>query len=198
MKQKKSTLPNMILVLFMTTLVSGLSLGYVNDLTEAPRARAKLAKKVNAINAVLNAYDNNPLSEVIRVPSEEGKDSIEIYPAFRDSVFIGAAVTGSSDRGYNGLIKLMAGFNAEGTIIRIAVLEQKETPGLGNKITGNRFLDQFRDQDPGKYSLKVKKDAGDIDALSGATISSRAFGEAAQQAYDHFMKNRKIAEQPIH
>lgn len=184
----------MILVLFITTLVSGISLGYVNDLTEGPRARAKLAKKVNAVNAVLEDFDNNPVSGVIRIPSEWGKDSVEFYPAYRDSLFIGAAVTGISDKGYNGLIKLMAGFDTTGKITRIVVLEQKETPGLGTKIKGNRFLGQFSGKDPATYALKVKKDAGDVDALAGATISSRAFAEAAQRAYEMYMKNKDKAE----
>src|SRR5210317_676202 len=131
MKKKASTLPNMLISLLVITLVAGLSLGFVNDLTAGPKAAAKLAKKINALKEVLPEFNNNPLDEVQLFASEKVKDSIEWYPASQDEQFVGAAVVGSSDKGFNGLIKLMIGFNPSGEIIDIAVLEQKETPGLG-------------------------------------------------------------------
>jgi electron transport complex protein RnfG len=72
------------------------------------------------------------------------------------------------------------------------VLEQKETPGLGTKMKGDKFLRQFRGKDPSSFNLKPKKDGGDVDALTGATITTRAFGEATQLAYDEFMKNKAM------
>ena len=85
----------------------------------------------------------------------------------------------------------MVGFHPDGTINNIAVLEQKETPGLGTKMKDEKFIRQFRDKDPATFNLKVKKDQGDVDALTGATITTRAFGEATQLAYDVFMENQK-------
>lgn len=187
MKKKESTLVNMVVVLFVITLVAGLTLGYVNDITLEPKARARLAKKVSALKTVLPTFDNDPVPEMVRVKSEPAKDSIEIYPAFREGAFAGAAVTGASERGYSGLVKLMVGFQPDGKINNIEVLEQKETPGLGTKMKGEKFLRQFRGKDPSTFDLKVKKDGGEVDALAGATISTRAFGEATQQAYDAFV-----------
>jgi len=82
----------------------------------------------------------------------------------------------------------MVGFNADGSIKNIVVLEQKETPGLGTKMKGEKFLKQFRGETPSEFNLKPEKDGGDIDAIAGATISSRAFGEATQMAYDVFVE----------
>jgi electron transport complex protein RnfG len=69
------------------------------------------------------------------------------------------------------------------------VLEQKETPGLGTKMTEDKFLNQFKGINISDFKLAVKKDGGDVDALTGATISSRAFCDATQMAYDAFIKN---------
>lgn len=190
MKKKESTLVNMVVVLFIITLVAGLSLGYVNDLTLEPKAQARLAKKVEALKAVLPSFDNDPIAAMLKVKSESSRDSIEIYPAFMNNRFVGAAVTGASEKGYSGLVKLMVGFLPDGTINNIAVLEQKETPGLGTKMKGEKFLRQFRGKDPSSFNLKVEKDGGGVDALAGATISTRAFSEATQQAYDIFITHR--------
>ncbi len=174
----------MVLVLFVITLAAGISLGFVNDLTLEPKARARLAKKVKALNIVLPEYDNNPVNEVLKFKIEEARDSIEFYPASLDSIFVGAAVTGASEKGYSGLVKLMVGFELDGSIRNIEVLEQKETPGLGTKMKGEKFLRQYRGKNPATFDLKVKKDGGEVDALAGATISTRAFSEATQQAYE--------------
>ena len=78
----------------------------------------------------------------------------------------------------------MVGFNPDKTIQNIVVLEQKETPGLGTKMKDDKFIRQFRGKDPSSFELVVAKDGGDVDALTGATITTRAFCEAAQLAYD--------------
>ena len=191
MGKKESTFLNMALALIVITLVAGFSLGFVNDLTLEPKAKAKLAKKTNALKMVLPEFDNDLVSEVVLVKSETTKDSIEIYPAFKNGAFVGAAIIGSSDKGFSGLVKIMVGFKPDGAIQNMVVLEQKETPGLGTKMKDEKFLRQFRDKNPSSFDLKVKKDGGEVDALTGATISTRAFTEAVQIAFDEFMKNRK-------
>ena len=196
MKKKESTLVNMVVVLFVITLVAGLTLGFVNDLTLEPKAKARLAKKVTALKTVLPSFDNDPVPEVVRVKSDLARDSIEIYPAYKEGIFAGAAVTGASEKGYSGLVKLMVGFKPDGKINNIEVLEQKETPGLGTKMKGEKFLRQFRGKDPSTFDLKAKKDGGEVDALAGATITTRAFGEATRQAYDTFISYKDTIAEP--
>jgi electron transport complex protein RnfG len=189
MSKKESTFLNMTITLFVITMVAGLSLGYVNDITVGPKAEAKLARKVNALKQVMAEFDNNPVEDVKMIKSELVKDSVEVYTGTMKGVKSGIAVVGSSEKGYSGLVKLMIGFESDGAIKNIVVLEQKETPGLGTKMKEDKFLRQFRGKNPSTFSLKPKKDGGDVDALTGATISTRAFSEATQLAYDEFIKN---------
>ena len=188
MGKKESTFINMVLSLLIITLVSGFILGCVNDWTIEPKAQAKLEKKISAIKLVLPEFDNNPLEEMLLVKPEFYQDSVEIYPAYKNKEFIGAAVTAYSVRGYNGLIKIMVGFKDDGTIANIAVLEQKETPGLGTKLKNDSFSDQFRNKNPETYNLQVSKDGGDVDAITAATISARAFCDAVNRAYNNYQK----------
>ncbi|PHS51906.1 MAG: RnfABCDGE type electron transport complex subunit G [Lutibacter sp.] len=192
MSKKKDTFINMVVSLFAITIVAGFSLGYVNDVTAGPKAKAKLEKKVNALKLVLPTFDNNPVIDIKLIKSDKVKDSVEVYPAFLNNEFVGAAVVGTTYKGFSGLIKIMVGFKPNGVIQNIVVLEQKETPGLGTKMKDEIFLRQFRNINPSKFNLKVKKDGGEVDALTGATITARAFGEAAQMAFDEFMKNRDL------
>jgi len=191
MSKKKDTFFNMVISLVVITIISGFALGYINDLTVGPIAEAKLERKVNALKMVLPKFDNNPVGDVQKIKSEKIKDSIEIFPAYLNQEFVGAAIIGVTDKGFSGLIKIMVGFNSTGEIQNIVVLEQKETPGLGTKIKGEKFLKQFRNKNLAIFNVKVTKDGGEVDALTGATITSRAFGEAVQMAYDEFVKNNK-------
>ena len=196
MSKKKDTFLNMILSLFVITIVAGFSLGLVNDLTVGPKAKAKLERKINALTLVLPPFDNNPVEDIKMIKSEKAKDSIEVYPAYLKNEFIGAAIIGITYKGFSGLIKIMVGFKPDGTIQNIEVLEQKETPGLGTKIKDEKFLNQFRNKNPLSFNLKVTKDGGEVDALTGSTITSRAFGEATQMAYDEFIKNNDLFKEP--
>jgi electron transport complex protein RnfG len=186
MTKKASTFLNMTLTLFVITLIAGVSLGFINDITKGPKAQAKLDRKINALKNVLPEFNNNPVENVKLIKTDSAKDSVEIYTAFLNENQSGIAVVGSSDKGFSGLVKIMVGFNTDGSIFNIAVLEQKETPGLGTKMKGEKFLKQFRGKHPKTYNLKVKKDQGDVDALTGATITTRAFSEATQMAYEVF------------
>jgi len=187
MSKKESTFLSMVVSLLLITLISGFALGLVNDLTIEPKAKAKLERKINAIKLVLPEFDNNPVEDYKKV--KINSDSTEVYPAFKNGEFVGAAVISYSEKGFSGLVKIMVGFKPDGTIKNIAVLEQKETPGLGTKMKDESFLQQFRNKNPSAFNLKVKKDGGEVDALTGATISSRAFNESTKMAYDIFIKN---------
>ena len=82
----------------------------------------------------------------------------------------------------------MVGLDAEGKVLGTAVLKHSETPGLGAKITDteSHFIQQFVGMNPAANPLKVKKDGGDVDAITAATISSRAFCDAVNRAVAAF------------
>lgn len=182
----KSTFLNLVITLAVITLVGSLALGYVFQWTKEPIAKAQMEKQLRAIEAVVKGYDNNPVTEKFKVATPDGSDSLEFFPAKKGGQLIGIAVKTKSSKGYAGNIWLMIGFNMQGEIQRAVVIEHKETPGLGSKMTGAKFLDQFLNKNPASTNLKVKKDGGSIDAITGATISSRAFSEAVQRAYETF------------
>ncbi|MBL7843558.1 MAG: RnfABCDGE type electron transport complex subunit G [Cyclobacteriaceae bacterium] len=186
MAKVKSTFGSLIITLAVITFVGSLSLGFVFDWTQEPIAKAQMAKQLKAIEAVLDGYDNNPVMEKYKVAIPNGKDSLEFFPATRNGKRIGTAVKTKSSKGYSGDIWLMVGFNEAGDVLRVQVLEHKETPGLGSKMSQPNFLNQYFGKNPGKNNLKVKKDGGEVDAITGATISSRAFSEAVQLAYETF------------
>jgi electron transport complex protein RnfG len=124
---------------------------------------------------------------MFRLSTGEG-DSLDVFPAKKDDVLVGYAVTTYTKKGFSGNITLMAGFSPDGSIFNITVLEHKETPGLGTKMTEPKFKDQFKGKNPLQFKLKVKKDGGPVDAITAATISSRAFCDAVQRAYNTIQK----------
>jgi len=191
MGKTDSNFKTMVGTLLVVTTISGALLGAVNNLTLEPKAQAKTDQKIKALKLVLPEFDNNPVDEAKMVPLVGTTDSMEIFPAIQNGAPVGAAVVASSEKGFSGTVKIMVGFNTDGTIKNIAILEQKETPGLGTKMKDEKFLQQFRTRNPSEYKLKVTKDGGEVDALTGATITTRAFCEAAQSAWEAFENNRK-------
>ncbi len=136
-------------------------------------------------NGILPAFDNNPLEDFVSV------DGLDMYFGKINSSITGAAVTTYSNKGYNGKIILLVGFTSIGMINNIAVIQQNETEYMGSQITESEFKDQFNGKNPAIFKLMVKNDGGDVDAISGSTISSRAFCDAVQKAYAVFNKEIK-------
>jgi electron transport complex protein RnfG len=187
MAKRESTFPNMLIVLLVVTLVSATSLGYIYELTKAPIELAKLNKKIQAIKQVVPAFDNDPNKEMYQLKTEDGY-TLEAYPAKMQDSLVGTAVKTYTKNGFSGEVWLMAGFAPDGSIIDISVLEHKETPGLGTKMDDPDFKNQFKSQNPQAFKLRVKKDGGDVDAITAATISARAFCDAVERAHTALMK----------
>ena len=187
MAKTESTFRNMVLSLSLISLVAAACLGFVYEFTKEPIEISNLNKKVEAIKQVVPEFNNNPYNEMFRLPTGEG-DSLDVFPAKKDDVLVGYAVTTYTKKGFSGNITLMAGFKPDGTIVNITVLEHKETPGLGTKMAEPKFKDQFMDKNPAEFSLRVKKDGGPVDAITAATISSRAFCDALQRASNTLQK----------
>jgi electron transport complex protein RnfG len=188
----KSSFLNLLIVLTVITLAAGIALGYVYEWTKEPIARAQMAKQLEAIEAVVKGYDNNPVLEKFKVRMPDGRDSLEFFPARLKGEMIGVAVKTKSSKGYSGDVWIMVGFNMQGDILNIVVMEHKETPGLGSKMTEPSFLNQFFGRNPAEMKLKLKKDGGAVDGITGATVTSRAFAEAVQAAYDTFQSTNHV------
>jgi electron transport complex protein RnfG len=187
MARLESTFKNMLLSLTLISIGASAALGYVYEFTKEPIELTRLSKKLDAIKMVVPDFNNNPNDDMFLLPTGEG-DSLEIYPARKDSNIVGYAVKTYTNKGFSGYIGIMAGFRPDGSIVNITVLEHKETPGLGTKMTDPLFKEQFNGQNPSSFPLKVKKDGGPVDAITAATISSRAFCDALQRAYNTLKK----------
>ena len=179
----ESSLKNMVVVLFTITLISSAAVGGVYMITKEPIEQAKVAAVKDALNQVLPEYEATT-SQTIEVNSLP----IVAHTATVADKAVGYAVESISKNGFGGTVRLMVGFDTAGKIININVLEQKETPGLGTKMAdeGNVLLASFKDKNASEINMTVKKDGGDVDALTAATISSRAYAEAVAVAYEAF------------
>ncbi len=173
----------MVLVLFAITLIASAGVGVVNMITEDAIAAAKAAAVQDALKQVLPAFDATEDS----VQTLDGLE-IKTYKASAGGQTVGYAVETATKEGFGGVVKLMVGFDTEGRILNINVLEQSETPGLGTKMCdeGNPLITSFKGRKPAEMTLKVRKDGGDVDALTAATISSRAYTDAVARAYKAF------------
>ncbi len=183
--KKESTFTNMVVTLFVVAIVAALALGTIYVVTKAPIALAKKKKQEAAIKAVLPAFDN--LKKVM-VPDADGNDSLLLNVATNKGEPVGVAINSYTEKGFGGRIEVMVGLLSNGTIYNTSILSTKETPGLGSKLDKKKsnFPNQFKGKNPASFKLKVKKDGGDVDAITAATISSRAFCDALQRAYDTF------------
>lgn len=188
-KQKKpeSTFPNMVMALLLVTTIAGLALGGVYVITKEPIAAAKKAKLESALGKVLPEFDTIRNK---KVPAVNGKDSLVFYTAYKNGSEVGTAIKTYTEKGYSGHFEIMVGFTPDNRIENTAVLSHSETPGLGNKIdkSNSDWSKQFNGKNPEQFELKVKKDGGDVDAITAATISSRAFCDATKRAYETYQK----------
>ncbi len=184
MAKVESNFKNMTLTLLVISFVASAALGLVYQSTKEPIAKAQAAKINNAIKAVVPEFNNQPIEESYTTEVDGG--TLTFYPAKKDGQLVGTAVKTFSKNGFAGLIELMVGFLPDGSIYKIAVVYHKETPGLGDKMDPHKsnFSIQFEGKNPENFKLKVKKDGGDVDAITASTISSRAYCDAVSRAYN--------------
>lgn len=178
-----STLKNMALCLGAVCLVCSAVVGGAYVLTAEPIAEAARAKTVASIAAVLPEFSAEPVEGSITV---NGTD----YTYYQVEG-AGCAIV-SPTAGFGGPLKLMVGIASDGTVHNTTVLSHSETPGLGAKCTTDEgFIAQFRGFDPAAKSLSVKKDGGDLDAITASTITSRAYALAVSNAVAVFNELNK-------
>ena len=191
-KKLESNFKNMVLVLFVVTLVASAAVGVVNAFTADKIAQAQQNKQVEAIRMVVAPFDNDPLSEADTVATADGE--LVFFPATKGGEPVGTAVKTYSNNGFSGFISIMVGFNPDGSVYNYSVLEHKETPGLGSKM-GEWFIKgakgDISGKTPGTTGLQVSKDGGVVDAITAATISSRAFLDAVNRAAKALAEKQK-------
>lgn len=178
-------------MLTLVTTIAALALGTVYSITKEPIAISKRKKIENAIKQVLPDFDHiDKQYKVIAIDGSSAKDSLTFFVASKEGKEVGTAINTYTNKGFSGNIKLMVGILPDGSISKISVLEHKETPGLGSKMNSPKFINQFKGKHPNNYRLTVSKDGGDVDAITAATISSRAFCDATKRACQTFKKEK--------
>lgn len=193
MAKRESTFINMVVTLLLVTGIAAAALGYVYVLTEEPIAAAKLKAQQEAIKKVLPEFDK--LGDSYKVLTETNGDSLEFFPAFKSGKLVGTAIMTYTKKGFGGFVSIMAGIDKSGNFSGYEVLEHEETPGLGSKM-GVWFKNTEKPKQsvigksPKTTKFKVSKDGGDIDAITASTISSRAFLDAMNRAYNSYEQQK--------
>ena len=160
----------LVLPLTIIAAICAAVLALVNDITKAPIANIATLKANTAAKAVLPEG-----VQAIDTREDPAEKSTKIFIGYADAerkTIVGYAVPGVSGKGYGGDIRLMVGLTKDRKVVSYQVLAANETPGLGAKLGDTSFAGQFAGK--ATAGLKVKKDGGDIEAITGATITSRA------------------------
>ena len=204
----KSSLKNMVLVLFTITAVSALLVGLVDYITKDTIAQTEQNAKNEAKFKVLGTSASEAeVAKEQETEISEFKVVVSTVVAKGDnSKVLGYAVEAPSitKSGYGGRIKLMVGFAEDGdnvTISGVEVLSQNETPGLGANMTkpGNALEESILKKNPAELNFKVKKDDlnGSFDSLTGSTISSRAYANAVETAYAGYLNAKGLLVEKV-
>ena len=177
----------LVVVLGCICLAAGLALGAVYSVTKKP-IELQVLKNVQgpAVNAVLSGFDNDPITDSFKLPAgkdKKGRDVFQnIFPAKEGGQLKALALAGAG-KGFGGNIEVMVGLDPDGKLTGIAVMRHAETPGIGSRVTEPAFTDQFKG--------KTVDDPTSVDAVSGATFSTKGVFAAVQQAVDFYKANQK-------
>ena len=194
--KKQSGFVKDAIILFAITLISGLVLGFVYDITKAPIAAAAKAAKNEAYAVVFPEAKDFEENEADTAKIAETADEIagkgfghsnidEVVTAKDESGHnIGRVITSTSKDGYNGTVQISVGIKSDGTVVGITFLTLEETPGLGMRAAEESFYGQYANKNTKEFKL-VKGAAGaddEISAISGSTITSTAVTNAVNAA----------------
>ena len=185
------------LILFVITLVSGLLLGVVYEVTKDPIANQKAIAKAKACQAVFAeaaefktvdfaamngvTFDGGEISEVLSAKASDGTE-------------LGFVITTTSHNGYGGDVTMLVGIQNDGTVNGISFTTINETAGLGMKAKDDAFKNQFSDKKVEQFAYTKSGAVADneIDAISAATVTTNAVTEAVNGALDFFHNNLKV------
>ena len=189
---KKNPIIKNALILTIITLIAGLGLGFVYEITKNPIAQAQEKAKKEAWQAVFtdvdaNAFEAQDVDAKIAdkaIKSVGAKATVDEVCKAGDKGYV---ITTTDKEGYGGDIQITVGITSDGTVNGISILSISETAGLGMKAKEPKFYNQYKGKKAEKFV--VSKDGGDgeqIDAISGATITSRAVTGAVNVALAYY------------
>lgn len=184
------------IILTIITLVSGVALGAVYEITKAPIANAQEEAKQEAYKQVFEDADSfddlevdaQEAAEAVKAAGvDDGAEINEAVEAKQGGETIGYVITATDPNGYGGDIQVSVGIQNDGTVNGIAILSINETAGLGMKASEPEFYEQYSGKQTDHFY--VSKDGGEgeqIDAISGATITTRAVTGAVNASLGYY------------
>jgi len=182
----------MVMALTLVTAISAALLGLTDRITRQPILEAQRAALQRNLKQVLPAHANVPMDDVIRLTD---KDSSPSFYVARDAngVVLALAWEVVAPDGYSGSIRILMGVLPDGTLHAVRVTDHRETPGLGDGIVQNRkWIDFFIGKSLSGVRWAVKKDGGDFDQFTGATITPRAVVKAVHRGLEFFATQRDV------
>lgn len=186
-KGKMKKIVSLGFILFTVTAITGLILGVVHDITAIPIQKTQERLKKKALTTALPEADDFSQIQMKQGVSEIVK---EVQEARKGSLPTRYCIT-VTPKGYAGTIEIVVGITVEGKLRAISILNQSETPGLGAKAPQPAFSGQFENKDVEKL-IVVKSSpgtAGEIQAISGATITSNAVTNGVNEALSYWREN---------
>lgn len=185
------------LILTAITLVSGLLLGFVYEITKGPIARSKELAKQKAYQEVMQdadsfveflTFDASKAQQVLENANISGCVVNGVVEAQKQGEIVGYVITITTTEGYGGEIQISIGIYADGKVSGIAILSINETAGLGMNAKEPEFYGQFANKNETSFEV-TNKDAmeeNQIEAISGATITSKAVTNAVNAGVTYF------------
>lgn len=174
----------MVAALMGACVLAAVVLAVTDHVTRGPIAEQRRQEVVRALAAVLPPHTNEADRDTREV-TPEGGPPVTLFLARRGEEWVGTALRMTAPDGYSGNIEIMVGIDRSGTLSGVAVLAHAETPGLGDRIVQDpNWLPAFRGRTLADTRWAVKKDGGDIDQFTGATITPRAVVGAVRRALE--------------
>lgn len=172
----------------------------VHDLARPTIEASERARRVAQLAEVLGParYDNDLLGDVVAVRDRELLGTDEPVPVYRARLGgrpVAALLVAVAPDGYSGAIRLLIAVDTQGRLLGVRVLSHRETPGLGDAIDvrKSRWIESFTGRslgDPAEARWKVRKDGGEFDQFTGATVTPRAVVHAVRNALLYFERHR--------
>jgi electron transport complex protein RnfG len=184
----------LVLALTMITVSAGLILSLVEAMTREPIAEQRRLETLRALQAVLPPADNSPDQDTVQLVTGQDKRGRDVARTFfrgrQGRTLTGVAFQVTAADGYSGNINIMVGVDPSATLVGIEILSHNETPGLGDKIDQPEFKEMFAGKNLDNADWRVKKDGGEFDQITGATISPRAVVGAVRKGLEFFRDHR--------
>ncbi len=184
----------LLLVLTLIAAAAGLILSQVENVTREPIKEQRRLQMLKALSAVLPQFDNSPDTDnVVLQDGVDKKSKPQMKTFYRGRLahrLTGTAFKVVAPDGYSGNIEVMVGLDPQDRLNGLEILAHAETPGLGARIIEPAFKNQFKGKSLDGSDWRVKKDGGDFDQITGATISPRAIVKAVKKGLEFYREHK--------